>query len=105
MDESTSNGKSTRSASVKQIEYLAKQLNNALLGQDSEPTRAIIAHINTRLDEMAAQVSGVRADTLANEGMDDSPIVRLFWTTRAELTAKMLMSAAQQQSYYKELDK
>jgi hypothetical protein len=105
MGESTSNGKSTRSASVKQIEELAKRMNNLLLGQAGyQKVNRELADINLELDDMARKVSGVRADQLADENLDDKPIIRLFWTIRSELTAKMLVAAAQKQSYYRELD-
>lgn len=64
-----------------------------------------IQKVNETLARMARDISGCRSDQLTNEDLDEKPIVRLYWTTLAELTAKMFMYAAQGQSYYKEADR
>jgi hypothetical protein len=95
-----------RKRNVKQIVELGQKISNLLNNvYDSDGNTQAIREINTDLDDLARKVSGIRADELANEDMENSPIVRLFWTTRSELTAKALMEAAQQQSYYQEADK
>jgi hypothetical protein len=65
----------------------------------------VCQEIRDELNTLARQITGIRADQLADENLEDKPIVRLFWTTLSELTAKMFIAAAQRQSYYVEADK
>ena len=90
---------------MKQIEALADKLGDLMLGQGTVRSAGIIKEINRELDELAAKVSGVRIDQLADETMENSPIVLLYWTTRSQLTAQMYSMAAYKTTYYQELDK
>jgi hypothetical protein len=70
----------------------AQRLNDAIMNPESaEP---ILKEISTFLHDLARKESGVRADELANEDMEDSPIVRLYWSTLSALQAKLYMLAA-----------
>jgi hypothetical protein len=87
---------------VKRLSRLGLDMSNIFYTQvDVEPR---LQAIHDALAEIAMKVSGVRADELADEEMESKPIVRLYWTTLAELTAKMFIEAAQHQSYYREAD-
>jgi hypothetical protein len=98
-------GPRRRSESVKRIEELAAKVSGLFLNH-YEPTSntAVINEVIRELDDLARKISGVRADQLSDEALEDKPIVRLYWVTRAELTAKVFVAAAQKQSYYREAD-
>jgi hypothetical protein len=90
---------------MKQIELLGGQMSDVLHNVYSEEgTQKALLHINNTLAKLAMQITGCRADQLANEDLDDKPIVRLYWQTLSELTSKMFLAAAQKQSYYREAD-
>lgn len=90
---------------MKDLERLGKKMSNVFHNVfDDEGNRTALKEINDELANAARKISGVRADQLANEDLDDKPIVRLYWATLSELTAKMFVYASLEQSYYKELD-
>jgi hypothetical protein len=92
---------------VKQLVVLGKKMAAVLHGHFGPETDRdrMCAEINDELNDLAREISGVRADQLSDDNLEDKPIVRLFWTTLSELTAKVFMYAAQEQSYYREADK
>jgi hypothetical protein len=92
---------------VKQLVELGKKATNVLTGHFGPETNRdqLCNEINDGLTKLAMEITGCRADQLADDNLEDKPIVRLFWTTLAELTAKMYLYAAQEQSYYREADR
>jgi hypothetical protein len=91
---------------VKAIAALGKQMSNVLHNRyDADDTKKTLQAINDKLTGLTLEITGCRADQLADENLEDKPIVRLYWTTLSELTAKMFMAAAEEQSYYAEADK
>jgi hypothetical protein len=87
---------------MKTLDELGKLVNDVLMNDDTEHAMRI-REINTTLHEAAMRETGVRASQLADENMEDSPIVRLYWMTLSSLYAKVLMSAASTQHYSQEL--
>lgn len=56
-------------------------------------------YINEQVTKAAMAESGVRADQLSDESQEDTPIVRLYWTTLSAIWAKVYMTAAQSQYF------
>jgi len=77
---------------VNEFEKMAQRLNDAIMNpENAEP---ILKQINSYLYDLARKESGVRADQLSDESQEDTPIVRLFWTTLSLVQAKLYMLAA-----------
>ena len=91
---------------MKQIEELGKQMSGVFHREYTAEASALqMQAINEGLAKLAMEITGIRADQLADENLENKPIVRLYWTTLSQLTQLMFLEAARHQSYYREADR
>ena len=87
---------------LEELGKLVSGLPHKMYGQ-FETADALLSHVNEAVTKAAMDASGVRADQLSDENLEDKPIVRLYWNTVSDMWSKVLIQAAQEQTYYKEL--
>jgi predicted nucleotidyltransferase len=86
------------------LQHLGALLNDVVMNPDERHDRRL-REINDTVAKVAMHTAGVTASDLADENQENSPRVLHFWTLQSLLLQKVYMSAANDLTYYEELDK
>jgi predicted CoA-binding protein len=88
------------------LQELGTKLNNALLGmKGAEATYKDLQEIRDEVNILARHSSGCTAEDLADEEMENSTRVKLFWMTQDVIYMKVYAEASNHLAHFAELQR